>query len=526
MRRVLLPAVLLTAAALAPARGADAPLTTCQRRIVAAGEQLTTDRRHVLSRCVAEAMACEGALAGHSATDDACLAKVARSCTAALPKVASATKRVDVAGPSCTVVGGISPEQLLGDDGLGFNELSLFCPAREVDDTNPIDLARCQRETLTCTEATALATLAPRAPTILAHLGIPTDDDCVAAPLCGNGEVDDGEQCDDGPDNSDTTPDACRTTCVDPSCGDGVVDSDEECDDGNQVDGDGCAADCTIEGGVCGNGVLDDGEECDDGNQVDGDGCASDCTVEPGACGNGTLDDGEECDDGAQNSDVLPDHCRTDCTSPTCGDGVVDVLAGEQCEPPSTLLCDDTCQLTLGGLRSGQRTVVDATPEALAHCQAGLVTLGSTLFAAEQKMMDRCVLQIGKCVLDVAADDPDGDRTDACLTRTETRCDAMIKHRDSIATRFTEKVAASCGVPLDQLLAADGLAFATAAADCPAEGDGPPTVRDVVGCVVAQTQCLADNATARTIPLAYTLLGELYDPDSDFPCVTDPYSVE
>jgi cysteine-rich repeat protein len=31
---------------------------------------------------------------------------------------------------------------------------------------------------------------------------------------------------------------------------------------------------------VCGDGILDPGEECDDGNNVDGDGCAADCTIE------------------------------------------------------------------------------------------------------------------------------------------------------------------------------------------------------------------------------------------------------
>jgi cysteine-rich repeat protein len=32
--------------------------------------------------------------------------------------------------------------------------------------------------------------------------------------------------------------------------------------------------------GLCGNGELDPGEECDDGNNVSGDGCAADCTIE------------------------------------------------------------------------------------------------------------------------------------------------------------------------------------------------------------------------------------------------------
>ena len=40
---------------------------------------------------------------------------------------------------------------------------------------------------------------------------------------------------------------ACRTTCVEPFCGDGAVDDGEECDDGNQRDGDGCDADCFVE---------------------------------------------------------------------------------------------------------------------------------------------------------------------------------------------------------------------------------------------------------------------------------------
>src|ERR1041385_1038224 len=31
---------------------------------------------------------------------------------------------------------------------------------------------------------------------------------------------------------------------------------------------------------VCGDHFVDDGEECDDGNQVGGDGCARNCTIE------------------------------------------------------------------------------------------------------------------------------------------------------------------------------------------------------------------------------------------------------
>jgi hypothetical protein len=105
------------------------------------------------------------------------------------------------------------------------------------------------------------------------------------SPTCGDGVTDLGEECDDGAANSDTTPDACRTDCLNPSCGDGVTDMGEECDDGT-------ANSDTI-----------------------GDACRTDCTNP--SCGDGVTDLGEECDDGAANSDTIADACRTDCTNPT-----------------------------------------------------------------------------------------------------------------------------------------------------------------------------------------------------------------
>ena len=45
----------------------------------------------------------------------------------------------------------------------------------------------------------------------------------------------------------------------------------------------------------------------------------------------------------------------------------------------------------------------------------------------------------------------------------------------------------------------------------------------LLACVAATVQCRAENAVARTIPRAYDLLSQLdLDPDTDFPCVTDP----
>lgn len=77
-----------------------------------------------------------------------------------------------------------------------------------------------------------------------------------------------------------------------PVCGNGVVEEGEACDDGNRVDGDGCEATCqpTPEP-MCGNGILEGMEACDDGNLLGGDGCEADCTVsldEEPLCADGT----------------------------------------------------------------------------------------------------------------------------------------------------------------------------------------------------------------------------------------------
>jgi cysteine-rich repeat protein len=70
--------------------------------------------------------------------------------------------------------------------------------------------------------------------------------------------------------------------CVDPAapfCGDGIRNGGEECDDGNTVDNDACTNLCAVTSG-CGDGRLDAGEQCDDDNLTAGDGCSATCTVD------------------------------------------------------------------------------------------------------------------------------------------------------------------------------------------------------------------------------------------------------
>ena len=131
-------------------------------------------------------------------------------------------------------------------------------------------------------------------------------------PLCGNGDAELGEQCDDGNAIDD---DGCHLDCtVEPLCGDAILSEGEECEDGNVVSGDGCDEECRIE--RCGDGVLDPLEGCDDGNTAPGDGCSETCAIEA-SCGDGMLDLGEQCDDG---NTVDDDDCSNTCTLPGCDD--------------------------------------------------------------------------------------------------------------------------------------------------------------------------------------------------------------
>ncbi|MCD6500268.1 MAG: hypothetical protein J7M25_18385 [Deltaproteobacteria bacterium] len=67
----------------------------------------------------------------------------------------------------------------------------------------------------------------------------PKDANDINIPWCGNGSVEQDEACDDGVDNSDQNPGACRTDCRASRCGDGVADPNEDCD-GADLNGTGC----------------------------------------------------------------------------------------------------------------------------------------------------------------------------------------------------------------------------------------------------------------------------------------------
>jgi cysteine-rich repeat protein len=90
-----------------------------------------------------------------------------------------------------------------------------------------------------------------------------TDPICIAAALCGNAILDNGEGCDDA---NKIPGDGCDALCqVEPpplNCGDGILNADEECDDGNTENNDACSNICRVNGDIfvdCQAQVLGDG---------------------------------------------------------------------------------------------------------------------------------------------------------------------------------------------------------------------------------------------------------------------------
>jgi cysteine-rich repeat protein len=161
------------------------------------------------------------------------------------------------------------------------------------------------------------------------------------ASSCGDGAVDEIEQCDDG---NKIEGDGCSSLCLMEICGDGFISNDEGCDDGNLTPGDGCNDVCNVE--FCGDGILNNGstEECDGTPN-----CTSDCRLPTsGSCGDGIVNFTEECDDANAKND---DFCLTSCLLAKCGDSFV-LIGIEECDDGNSNLgdgCDHLCHVETCG---------------------------------------------------------------------------------------------------------------------------------------------------------------------------------
>jgi cysteine-rich repeat protein len=128
-------------------------------------------------------------------------------------------------------------------------------------------------------------------------VGVVVDDTCEDI-FCGDGHKQEGEECDDGNDETD---DNCDNFCRKIRCGNGRVEGEEECDNPDNIH---CTEDCILD--LCGNGEVDAGETCDPPNEETE--CNATCLTS--ICGNGIVEFGEECDDA---NEINSDGCNSDC---------------------------------------------------------------------------------------------------------------------------------------------------------------------------------------------------------------------
>ncbi len=134
------------------------------------------------------------------------------------------------------------------------------------------------------------------------------------------------------------------------SCGNGDINSGEECDDGNTDDGDGCSSACTIETGWNCTGEPSTCFYCDFDNICDGDeNClCSDCENKKDGCDDGFACQGGECApvtsiDSCKSYcyylgyDDIASHCTQNCGG-SC-EGVCEAGGDQYCFSPTIYCC-------------------------------------------------------------------------------------------------------------------------------------------------------------------------------------------
>jgi cysteine-rich repeat protein len=171
---------------------------------------------------------------------------------------------------------------------------------------------------------------------------------------------------------------------------------------------------------------ADDGPDTGDVDAADGSETGDDTTTLPG-CGDGVEQVGEECDDG---NVVAGDGCSAICSVERCGDGVVQLASGEECEPAltlgvgcdaigfatGTLGCDATCRFDVSGcVAAGCGNGVLEASEA---CDDSGVLDGDGCSAV--CLLERCV----------RGADADGDGTDDCDDSED--CDGIDNNGDGL----------------------------------------------------------------------------------------------
>ncbi len=238
--------------------------------------------------------------------------------------------------------------------------------------------------------------------------------DVQAGDVCGDTVVTGAETC-DGADTGDAT-------CVTQGFDAGTLGCSGTCDG---LDTTGCTYTCgnDIIGGaeVC-DGTALGGDDCTDYgfSAPDGLACAGDCSaiVTSGCsptCGDSVIEPGEDCDNGGTEAA----DCDLDCTTPTCGDGSCNALAGETptgCPADCGPICGDGVVGTGEACDDGDTDSGDGCSSACA-VEAGWLCTGAPSVCVRDQDGDTVPDATDNCpaVANTAQTDSDGDGVgDAC----------------------------------------------------------------------------------------------------------------
>jgi len=223
--------------------------------------------------------------------------------------------------------------------------------------------------------------------------------------------------------------DVNRDKATDYICGNGQVDPGEDCDidDEDEIIGQSCTYNCLRPGNVntgegagqCGNGIEEtkEGEECDDGNTGNGDGCSSVCLWEGSPatppsgvkgvswCGSGDVTNGEECDIDITTSTADPiNESQIGCSSQCLHEGTE--LAQSWCDKNGDLLAEaeTVCETAISVcgnsiLESGEECEITKYDTHLIVPYTPTTAPSSPTTTASYYCSDRCLLQ-NICELD------------------------------------------------------------------------------------------------------------------------------
>ncbi len=266
--------------------------------------------------------------------------------------------------------------------GDGCDSCSFGCvsndPARDCSNIDPCVGTTCDDATHTCGK--------PLASGQVCAMGAVCVNGACTPTVCGDGAVDPGETCDDGNlANGDGCDADCTLSCTDPAadcpaapaCQVVTCNASNVCENAGDpaLNGQMCAAPnfvcqngaCLPPSAVCGNGNVEMGEACDFGpKNGPGAGCEMTCQFSCDADANCV--DAETCNGSETCVAVMVDGkagkaCSAgipeatcalcaggfctggSCKPSSCGDGCVDAMTDEQCDPPGSAVCDAMCKL-------------------------------------------------------------------------------------------------------------------------------------------------------------------------------------